>query len=157
MYSVRIRKSPSEGDSNGNGNGNGNPPRAVEPSPPRHRHRRQGPPLHSSFTVGRIDLDEDQLGSERVLLVDDRNGHVYLWFGTMSTFKHRGFGLEAATRLKADSPKGGQVLYCTVYIRNMVLFIGVYCIVLFCIGGGFFVCGCGGGWFRLGRLYLAVL
>ena len=66
-------------------------------------------PLHSSFTVGRIDLDEDQLGSERVLLVDDRNGHVYLWCGNMSTFKHRGFGLEAATRLKADNPKGGQV------------------------------------------------
>lgn len=92
MYSVRMRTSASDGDGN---------PRPVE--------RYQRPPLHSSFTVGRIDLDEDQLGSERVLLVDDRNGHVYLWFGTMSTFKHRGFGLEAATRLKADSPKGGQV------------------------------------------------
>eukprot|EP00903_Cladosiphon_okamuranus_P009378 g8942.t1 len=93
MYSVRMRTMANEGDGN---------PKTVE------RYRR--PPLHSSFTVGRIDLDEDQLGSERVLLVDDRNGHVYLWFGTMSTFKHRGFGLEAATRLKADSPKGGQVV-----------------------------------------------
>lgn len=92
MYSVRMRTSAAEV--------NGNP----RPEPRYHR-----PPLHSSFTVGRVDLDEDQLGSERVLLVDDRNGHVYLWFGTMSTFKHRGFGLEAATRLKADSPKGGQV------------------------------------------------
>lgn len=66
-------------------------------------------PLHSYFTVGRIDLDEDQLGGERVLLVDDRNGHVYLWCGQLSTFKHRGFGLEAASALKADNPKGGQV------------------------------------------------
>lgn len=65
--------------------------------------------LHSSFTVGRIDLDEDQMGSERVLIVDDRNGHVYLWCGHLSTFKHRGFGLEAASALKADNPKGGQV------------------------------------------------
>lgn len=76
-------------------------------------------PLHSSFTVGRIDLDEDQLGSERVLLVDDRNGHVYLWCGNMSTFKHRGFGLEAATRLKADNPKGGQVM-CSLPVGGVL-------------------------------------
>ncbi|CAM9331458.1 unnamed protein product, partial [Choristocarpus tenellus] len=66
--------------------------------------------LHSAFTVGRVDLDEDQLGSDRVLLVDDRNGHVFLWFGQCATFKQRGFGLEAAACLKADNPKGGQVL-----------------------------------------------
>ncbi|CAM9593516.1 unnamed protein product, partial [Ectocarpus sp. 13 AM-2016] len=93
MYSVRMRTSGSEGSDG-------------TPQPERYNR----PALHSSFTVGRIDLDEDQLGNERVLLVDDRNGHVYLWFGTLSTFKHRGFGLEAATRLKADCPKGGQVV-----------------------------------------------
>lgn len=95
MYSVRMRSA------NGAAGG-GNEAVQKVPSSPRKA-------LHSSFTVGRIDLDEDQLGSERVLLVDDRNGHVYLWCGNMSTFKHRGFGLEAATSLKADSPKGGQV------------------------------------------------
>lgn len=111
MYSVRMRRNSdsaaaNEGGEGGDGGGSGITPRPG---------RRRRPPLHSSFTVGRIDLDEDQLGSERVLLVDDRNGHVYLWFGTMSTFKHRGFGLEAATRLKADSPKGGQVcMYDTI-------------------------------------------
>lgn len=74
--------------------------------------------LHSSFTVGRIDLDEDHLSSEGVLLVDDRNGHVYLWCGQLSTFKHRGFGLEAAAALKADNPKGGQVRQGTMGDRG---------------------------------------
>lgn len=97
MYSVRMRSSVTA---------NGGGERGQGGTAPRYPRR----PLHSSFTVGRIDLDEDQLGSERVLLVDDRNGHVYLWCGNMSTFKHRGFGLEAATSLKADSPKGGQVM-----------------------------------------------
>lgn len=91
MYSVRVRSSST-----------GTPRSHPRPEVPRR-------PLHSSFTVGRVDLDVDQLGSERVLLVDDRNGHVYLWCGQLSTFKHRGYGLEAAARLKADSPKGGQV------------------------------------------------
>lgn len=114
MYSVRAR-SPGSGsgerggkvvESAANGGGrrgeNGVPnPRGGATQPRRL--------LHSSFTVGRIDLDEDQLGSDHVLLVDDRNGHVYLWCGQLSTFKHRGYGLEAASALKADNPKGGQV------------------------------------------------
>lgn len=110
MYSVRAR-SPGSGERGGkvesavNGGGrhgeNGAPNSRGGATLPRR--------LHSSFTVGRIDLDEDQLGSDRVLLVDDRNGHVYLWCGQLSTFKHRGYGLEAASALKADNPKGGQV------------------------------------------------
>lgn len=122
MYSVRMRTSANEGDGN---------PKPVD------RYRR--PPLHSSFTVGRIDLDEDQLGSERVVLVDDRNGHMYLWFGTMSTFKHRGFGLEAATRLKADSPKGGQVWYLS-------------CVDTWVFLGGGWAAGGGGGVVVMGSM-----
>lgn len=104
MYSVRVRpRTPKATNNAADGYGDpGTPKSDPLPATPRR-------PLHSSFTVGRIDLDEDQLGSGRVLLVDDRNGHIYLWCGNMSTFKHRGFGLEAATRVKADSPKGGQV------------------------------------------------
>ena len=107
MYSVRIRPPTKVINNAADGDGDpGTPKSSPRPVTPRR-------PLHSSFTVGRIDLDEDQLGSGRVLLVDDRNGHIYLWCGNMSTFKHRGFGLEAATRVKADSPKGGQVTPCT--------------------------------------------
>ena len=103
MYSVRIRPPTKATNNTADGDGDpGTPKSDARPETPRR-------PLHSSFTVGRIDLDEDQLGSARVLLVDDRNGHIYLWCGSMSTFKHRGFGLEAATRVKTDSPKGGQV------------------------------------------------
>lgn len=123
MYSVRMRSSGALNNDPGSTIGN--------PLPEKPRK-----PLHSSFTVGRIDLDEDQLGSDRVLLVDDRNGHVYLWCGNMSMFKHRGYGLEAATRLKADSPKGGQVILfgcsdmCSLLLLVVVV-VFLVCVVVF--------------------------
>jgi hypothetical protein len=62
------------------------------------------------FLASRVPFSAGQLKDSGVCVVDDRNGTVYLWQGRSCSFKHRGYGIEAATCLKADTPKGAQVV-----------------------------------------------
>ncbi|CAM9119257.1 unnamed protein product [Chrysoparadoxa australica] len=65
--------------------------------------------LKNNFTMYRVNMESKQLDSKRVVLVDNHRGIIYLWCGAMATFKQRGFGLEAATCLRSDNPKGSKV------------------------------------------------
>lgn len=64
----------------------------------------------SSFTTQRVVFSRDQLASDSIFLLDGRQGIIYLWRGSQTTWKLKTNGLEAATCLKGDAPKGAKVI-----------------------------------------------
>ncbi len=63
----------------------------------------------SKFTVSKIPLKEMYPEKTRISIVDNRRGTVYIHHGSETPFLHQSYGLEAATCLKADCPKGARV------------------------------------------------
>lgn len=62
------------------------------------------------FTVCRVALTADERISDRVLVLDTRDKHIYLWCGNFSNFKLRGFGLETASYIRKENPKGASII-----------------------------------------------
>jgi hypothetical protein len=56
-----------------------------------------------------------QLTSDRVVVLDDRCKHIYLWRGKMTSFSQRKNGLEGATCLKGDHPRGAKLIQVCAY------------------------------------------
>ncbi len=63
----------------------------------------------SKFTVSRVPLNEMCPGTTGISIIDDRSGTVFVHHGPEVPFLHQSYGLEAATCLKADYPKGARV------------------------------------------------
>ncbi len=63
----------------------------------------------SKFTVSRVPFEETYPGKSGIAIVDNRRGTVYVYQGSEVPFLHQSYGLEAATCLKADCPKGARV------------------------------------------------
>jgi hypothetical protein len=56
-----------------------------------------------------------QLSSDRVVVLDDRCKHIYLWRGKMTSFTQRKNGLEGATCIKGDDPRGAKLIQVCLY------------------------------------------